>query len=141
MADKKKEADVFFVEMKEPLYVRKGILESMKEIIHFLQEYERFKQVKADKEKYIADLKKVINDLNSLVTKLKTELPKKQMKDLPEELKKTIMLKKKEKKKKAKAECVVKEELPEPEQPKRSEVDKLEDELVAIEQKLSRLQK
>ncbi|MBU1111638.1 MAG: hypothetical protein ABIG93_00155 [archaeon] len=66
----------FMVKISEPKLVRKDILESLREVIVFMQSYEQFKHVQDEKVVTISALREMIKDLNNLINKLKTKLPK-----------------------------------------------------------------
>jgi len=73
---RKKQEDVFFVGLKEPSQLRRTVLETSKEAVHTLQQYERFKEVRIEKTKEILRLKGIFKELDNLITKLKVKLPK-----------------------------------------------------------------
>ena len=54
----------FMVRVNEPKLVRKDILESLREVILFMQSYEQFKQVQAEKVATIASLRASVKELN-----------------------------------------------------------------------------
>jgi hypothetical protein len=62
--------------LKDPSQLRRSILETSKEALHTLQQYERFKEVRIEKTKEILRLKKIFKELENLTTKLKMKLPK-----------------------------------------------------------------
>lgn len=67
----------FMVKVNEPKLVRKDILESLREVILFMQSYEQFKQVQTEKVATIASLKTSLKEINSLINnKLRTFFPK-----------------------------------------------------------------
>ena len=67
----------FMVRVNEPKLVRKDILESLREVILFMQSYEQFKQVQAEKVATIASLRASVKELNSLInSKLRAYFPK-----------------------------------------------------------------
>ena len=73
MAEKQ---NVFFVGIKEPAEVRRAILESSKEALQSLQQYEKFKSVRIEKTKEILRIKRIFKELDNLVLKLKAKIPK-----------------------------------------------------------------
>jgi len=78
----------FMVRISEPRLVRKDILESLREVIVFMQSYEQFKHVQDEKVTTISALREIIKDLNNLTNKLRTKLPKGKLgalKDIPME--------------------------------------------------------
>ena len=66
----------FYVGLKDPIEMRRTILESSKEVVQYLQRFERFKKVRSDKAEEIAKLKVITADASKLIRKLKSELPK-----------------------------------------------------------------
>jgi multidrug efflux pump subunit AcrA (membrane-fusion protein) len=131
-----KEESVFYVGIKDPIEIRRSLLESAKEMLQYLQRAEKFKEVRREKEVQISKLKETVQEIQSLVRKLKSELPKAGLRAVPphEEHKKKAV------KKKTKA---VKEEKAAPvkvEKPKEmTELEKLEAELGEIEGRLTKL--
>lgn len=65
----------YFVQIKDPLDIRRDILGSSRQIIHILQRYERIKDLRIKKVEKIGELKSVTKDIHLLVSKLKTVLP------------------------------------------------------------------
>ena len=67
----------FMVRVNEPKLVRKDILESLREVILFMQSYEQFKQVQAEKVATLASLRASVKELNTLInSKLRVYFPK-----------------------------------------------------------------
>jgi len=71
-----KEQDVFYVGIKDPVSVRRDILESSKDIIKNMQSFEKFKDAREERVKLIMHLKHMMDDLQKLNARLKAELPK-----------------------------------------------------------------
>ena len=115
---------LLFVGVKEPVELRRTLLESTKEVIECLQKFEKFKSLRGEKLRQIEQLKNDVKEINKLVAKLKSELPKVSLKleeEKPKADKKVKGIKKEIKVKK-------KKEL--------DELEKLESELDLIEEKL-----
>ncbi len=72
----KEEEQIFYVGLKDPIEIRRSILESSKEIVQYLQRFERFKKIRSEKAEEIAKLRVVMKDITKMVRKLKTSLPK-----------------------------------------------------------------
>lgn len=71
-----KEPD-YMVQIAEPKMVRKDLLESLREVIIFMQGYEKFKKVQEDKVALFTTLKSDVKELNMLIEgQLKKYLPK-----------------------------------------------------------------
>lgn len=67
--------NVFFMRVDEPVEVRKHLLESARVVLHSLQRYERFKDVRAKKAEQIIQLRGVIKEINQLFVQLRSHLP------------------------------------------------------------------
>lgn len=132
---RKKQEDVFFVGVKEPLEVRRMVLEASKEALQSLQQYEKFKEVRIEKTKEILRLKKILKELDNLMVKLKTELPStsSRIKPAKKEVKKEKKAAHKSKPVKKAAEKVKKKAK------NKTEVEKLESELSDIEERLGKV--
>ncbi len=114
--------DIFFVGIKDPVLFRKEILESSKESIKLLQEYEKLKTIREEKTKNVLKLNGLMKEIEKLVIQLKNVLPKVEMRIKNDDAGAEYALPKiKEHKKTV------------------SEVDKLERELGMIESKLNSL--
>jgi len=67
----------YMVQVNDPTMLRKDLLESLREVIIFMQGYETFRKIQEEKVNLISVLKTQVKDLNSLVdTKLRKYLPK-----------------------------------------------------------------
>ena len=124
MPGKKEES--YFVRVSDPIEVRRSILESSKNMIHFLQKYERFKTIRQKKIENINKLNQTIKEIHILVSKLRAELPKlpKRRRPVKKEKEEVEPVKPTEKK---------------PVKIK-SELDRLEEELSKVEEKLTHLE-
>lgn len=123
---KKKEQEELFVGIKDPVEVRRNVLESLKEIVTLMQKQETERQVREEKLETLNKMRKNLREINSLIGKLKGELPllPAQPKPKPVTVQKAIP------------------QVKEPEvKPSKigPEIDKLEKELADIEAKLSKL--
>ena len=123
-------SQIFFVEIEESQYVKREILESLKDNIGLLERYEKFKAIREEKIKSIEQVREKIKDLNKIIADLKAKMPssEKRAKHAEEKVKKVKV--KKEVKKESSKKISKKT---------KKEIDALEDELSAIEAKLSRL--
>ena len=153
---KAKEDDVFFVGVQDPIELRRSILESSKDLLQYMQRFEKFKEVRMEKQEQFIKLGEVTAEIAKLVRKLKTELPKThiraRMHKHEEEVKKAAAKKKAKKKAKAtkKAKKTAKKAPPRPkakpeikikpapEKPL-TDLEKLEAELGAIETRLTKM--
>ena len=130
-----KEESVFYVGMKDPIEIRRSILESSKEALQYLQRAERFKEIRKEKAEQTAKLKEIMKEMNGLVRKLKMALPKtglrgKVHKEAPKKKKKAAPVKVEKK-------APPKEEVEKPKE--MTELEKLEAELGEIEGRLTKL--
>ena len=135
MAKKEKKPEVFFVGIRDPIEIRRSILESSREMLQLLQRFEKFKVVREEKHAMVEDLKSDIKNLQKLIGSLKGGLPKTELRvKLKREHKEVVKAKTKKATKK-----VQKAEMPKMSKKQMSELEKLESELGAIESKLSGL--
>lgn len=105
----------FHVGIKNPVAVRRELLESTRAVIHVLQRYEKFNGIRKEKREKVHSLQKLMKDIESLNIKLKQVFPK-------------IPLQKSRTNVRAPQQKIL---------PKPQEIDKLEAELEHIESKLS----
>ena len=117
----KKPQKKLFIGVDNPDELRRMILEPNREVVHFLQSYEEFKRIKNTKTQTILGLKDNIREIKSDITKLRKLLP------AGKETHKKRVIEELEEKKPTKKVRVRSEP---------SELDELERELAAIEQKL-----
>jgi hypothetical protein len=125
--------DLFFIEVKDHFHVKRNLLESLKSILELLRKFETLKQIRQEKLEKIQKLGALVRDANKLLGTLRSKLPQTGLKPSIHHL--TIRQPQKEHpKKKEKPVKIV-------EQPKRelTEMEKLEAELNAIENKLRSL--
>lgn len=163
MVKKESEEEVFYIGIKDPIGMRRAILESSKDIVQYLQRAERFKAVRAEKTEQILKLKGISKELQSLMRKLKIVFPKTKLRlslyerqqkikkeEETEKRKKTEKKKEKVKGKEAKkekpkvegekvAKVEKEEEATEEEKKGMTELEKLESELGEIESRLGKL--
>ena len=150
--------DVFYVGLRDPAEVRRNVLESSREMIQFLQRYEKLKSIRDEKSAAAKQLHTDIKELRTLINKLKKVLPKtklriklreehkfetcpecgtefKTLASLQKHVKKRHKKKAKKAKKAAPASKPKKEAKPKP----TTELERLESELSDIESKLGKL--
>ena len=125
---KEQKSELFFVEIREPGEVRRHILETLKEVLELLQKFESFKHLRHKKMERIDKLRVLMRDTNKLMGVLKAKLPQTSLKGMVPKQHAPKQKKTEAKKKEEKAEKVPKKE--------RTELDKLQSELNAIESKL-----
>jgi len=124
---KSKKEELFYVGVKNPVELRRVILESSKEMVQYMQRAEKFKKIRAEKEEEFAKLKKTMNSVSLMVSKLRSYLPKADIKSGASEYKKA----KKDENIKVSKQSI--KEIPQ------SEIIKLERELGEIESRLKRM--
>ena len=128
-----------YVSVENPGIARKGVLEASKQLIGMLRSYERLRVIRAEKKEALAKLKNSIAELGAGITELKQALPEVKLNELPrlpQQPKQKAALPA------AKAQKNAKEELPRaPKQPiqRKTQVEKLEEELGRIEDRLKGL--
>ena len=123
----KEQSEVFFVQVMEPAQVRRNILESLKQILELLQRFEKFKHLRHEKANKIQKLRILMRDANKLMANLKSKLPQTSLRSVAPEPQKP------ERRVSRKKNQTVQTKAPRKE---RTELEKLESELSAIESKL-----
>jgi len=139
----KKENDIFFVGIKDPVEIRRSILESLKGTVEDLQRFERFRAIREEKAGAVIVLKSQVRELVRMTNKLRAEIPKSDLRvklgaehaAIEAEKQKAVKKEKKAKKVEAKP---VEEVRAKPKE--LSELEKLEAELSSIEAKLGKMQ-
>lgn len=122
----KKEESPLFVGVMNGGELRRSMLECSKDILESLKEHEKFKNIKGEKVKLISQLKNDVKGIAKLINSLKNSLPN--VRDAGIKRPET---------KKATAEKLKKESIEKPRE--KTELEKLEDELRDIENKLGSL--
>ncbi len=73
----------FMVQVSDPIMLRKDILEALRDVIIFMQGYERFKLIQDEKVGLYSKLQLEVKELNSMInTKLRKILPKGKLKSV-----------------------------------------------------------
>src|SRR3989338_8695037 len=67
--------EVFYVGVNDAINVRRAILESSRELVQSLQQYDRFTAVRREKKELTMQLKDIVNDCSRELGKLKKKLP------------------------------------------------------------------
>ena len=83
---KKQEQSLFFVDVAGSHDLQKELLESSKDLVEILKNYERFKAINKEKKKEIQNLKAKISEISRLSSRIKTAIPLLKMKDMPTKL-------------------------------------------------------
>lgn len=120
--------DGFYVGVRDPVEVRKSILETSKAVIHDLQSYERLLETRGKKREALSRLKKKVDEINALLEQLRKVLPEVRV----ESEKPAAMPKLRTAPVKHRIQIVAR---PKP----KTEIEKLNDELKDIESKLGSL--
>jgi len=132
--------DTLYMAISKPIMVRKLVLESARDMVQFLQLFEKFKSVREQRSQATQKLKQELKALSNLINKLKQSLPKTSIharnearQDLIEEIKPEKVSKKSLKQNNSK--------IPEPEpfapEIEIDDIEMLERELREIEDKLN----
>ena len=66
----------FYVGVKEPISLRRNLLESSKSIIQKLKDYENLKSIRTEKHKKILEFMDKVNEILILLSGLKEDFPK-----------------------------------------------------------------
>lgn len=78
----------YMIQVSDPKMLRKDILESLREVIIFMQGYEKFRKIQEEKVSMFSGLKVSVRELNSLIDhKLRSYLPKGKLKPVTEDRK------------------------------------------------------
>lgn len=125
----KEHGELLFVEIRQPDEVRKDILESLKEILELLQRFETFKRTRHEKMEKIQRLRGLMRDTNKLMGALRLKLPQTSLRGMVPKQHSAPKPKKAPAKEKKEA------EKKEPKR-ERTQLEKLQEELNAIESKL-----
>jgi len=73
---KQKEAhDFFYVGVRDPIDVRRSLLESARETIHFMKRYEKLQSVRTEKIQMLLKLDTEVKELRALMVKLRKMFP------------------------------------------------------------------
>ena len=128
---------LFFVQLKDPNQIRRNILETLKGILEILQRFEKFKQIRHQKLENINKLRASLKETNKMFGTLKLKLPQINLR-IPVEKKPPVQAKEEQIKKNQPEKKKVVLQLKKPKR-EMTEVDKLESELNAIENRLKDL--
>lgn len=125
----KKEEEIVYVGIEDPVSMRRDILEASKSLVRVLKGQHGLREAKATKHKLIEELRNKVTEIGELVAEARHMLPKMEM-SLPEEKKERAVKAKKPAASKAPA-------MPKPKV--EAHIDKFERELQDIEDKLKSL--
>ena len=116
---KEDQPEVFYVGVSQPTEMRRNVLEAMKDTILVLKTYERISQKRTAKVEKILKLKTVVGEIDLLLNAVKRRLPKTRVRAQTAE----------DQTPRAKTRTV----------PRLGEIERLEQELGSIEEKLGKL--
>jgi len=139
----KKEEEPFFVGIPDPVEIRRSVLESSKDLLHYLSRFEKFKHVRNEKAEYIAKLKDVTAEITKMVNKLKMALPKTKLRAKlhgRERRLRTIAAAEEKAEKRKEKQARLKIEKAKPPRRPMTDLEKLEAELGAIESRLTKME-
>ena len=142
-----KRNEVLYVGLPSPIELRRTILEATKDAVEMLQKYEKFRAVREEKITTVNQLQEQIREVTKLVNKLKSEMPKVDIRikmHQEEEMIENEIIASKEAEKEKKAKKISKKKKVVKKEPVKrakelSELEKLEAELSHIEQKLGKV--
>jgi hypothetical protein len=132
MVKKEQESHLFFVQIRDPVKVRRGILETLKEIVEVLQRFEKFRQLRHEKLEKINHLRVLLRQANRMLGDLRGKLPQTNLRAAIAGEAPVHKVPRKKKKSKASEEKA-------PQKREMTHLEKLEAELSAIESKLKSL--
>ncbi|MDP3734534.1 MAG: hypothetical protein Q8R37_04860 [Nanoarchaeota archaeon] len=124
----------YMIQISDPKMVRKDILESLREVIIFMQGYEKFRRIQEEKVTMFNQLKKDIKELNMLTGKLRKYLPQGKIQPAKEKPKRMMA---KEEQEEMEEETPA-ETMPQ-ETPEQNDLTELESQLSDIESELSKI--
>ncbi|MBI2142952.1 hypothetical protein HYU20_01250 [Candidatus Woesearchaeota archaeon] len=134
MKQSRKEEDVVYVGIDDPVSLRREVLEASKSLVSVLKGQHGTRDARAAKHKRIEELRNKVTEIGELVAEAKQMLPQTEKISLPEEKKETIV--------KAKKPAAAATKTKAPALPKaraEAHIDKFEMELQDIEKKLQSL--
>jgi|GEM_PF-1919244 hypothetical protein len=134
--------DAYFVHLKDPVDFRRTILESSREVIHMMQEYQALMDLRKRRLDMEQAFKEELREIMLLVNKLEKTLPKHSINKLKEVLPGVIEEEKKHMAKPEKKKLSKKKEKPAKEQLREkqlSQIQRLEKALESVEGKLHKL--
>lgn len=131
-----KKEEVFFVGVKDPIGMRRAVLESSKDVVQSLQRFEKFTAARKKKRESIEQLKSIVQEAVGLVNKLKRNMPSGGLRMKPVEKPKPVPAAPKKLKK---PETKQQPQKPLHKSKEMGELEKLETELSDIESKLGSL--
>lgn len=132
---KEQDAELFFVEVKEPGEVRRNILEILKDILETLRRFEKFRRIRHEKIENMHNLRSLLKDANKMLGSLKSRLPQTNLRAVVKEAQGQPTQPKASHKKRKKGKNAAEKT----QQKGETELEKLESQLSAIESKLKSL--
>ena len=127
---------MFFVQLRQPTEVRRHILETLRDIVEILQKFEKFKHMRHQKLENIQKLRGLLKDANKMLGNLKNRLPQTNLRAV---VVKEIKQKAKKIHHKKKGKAASEEKGQKAPKKEKTELERLEAELGAIESKLKSL--
>jgi hypothetical protein len=76
---KKASPSTLFVELPDHSGVRRDVLMSTKDVLDALKRYEEYQRIKSEKMQALAELRRTVSQISTLNRKLKSKLPKTQI--------------------------------------------------------------
>ena len=146
-----KKDDLFYVGVRDPIELRNTLLESSKDLIQYLQRFEKLRITREEKKREMGNLKEALKEITKEAAKLKRLIPKAKIRAaidigagreepvIEQEIEEPVAKKKKAKKHSKAKKKVEKPQAHPIEKKEASELAKLEAELGAIEKRLTKL--
>lgn len=134
MKTARKEEDIVYVGIDDPVSLRREVLEASKSLVSVLKGQHSQREARTAKHKLVEELRNKVTEIGELVAEAKQMLPQTEKINLPEEKKETVA--------KAKKQAIAPTKTKAPALPKarvETHIDKFERELQDIENKLKSL--
>lgn len=130
-----KEPD-YMIQISDPKMLRKDVLESLREVIIFMQGYEKFRKIQEEKVFLFKRLRVDIRELTALTNNLRKYLPKGRISPIKEKPRRVLV---KEKREEPEMIEPAPEDVPQQEQAQ-GDLEELDSQLSDIESQLSKIQ-
>lgn len=127
----------FYIEIEDSVELRRQMLETSKELIGILQQYEEIKNIENQKIQEIENFRSTLKEIAADIVRLKSLMPKVKLSELP---RKAILVREPKHHAPEVKAAPEKQDAPEPEHPETVDSNKLESQLNEIEKKLQDLQ-
>ena len=125
--------EVFYVGIQDPIELKNSMLESSKDLMQYLDRFEKLKEIRERKKSEMEHLRRIFNEITKDTNKLKRYLPKTKLRIQihEEKIKKT---------KKKTAKKIMPKPLPMKKLPKEEKSELHDEELAKLEEELSKIE-